>query len=1029
MPRLTIERGRDKGKYILIGANDTATFGRDTRNTVQLNDPLCSRQHFAVVGRDGNYFVKDLGSTNGTFLNGARITEAELRLGDQIEAGETLISFLHEEEQKRKGGLVGSVIGGYRIVERIGRGGMGTVYKAIQLSLERVVALKILAPHLVRNRSFIERFIKEARAAGRLNHPNIVQALDVGSEGRIYYFSMEFMAGGSLMDRLRESPRLPLEESLRIALDVARGLEYAESQGVIHRDIKPDNIMFDEANRAKIGDLGIAEVIEEGRRTFVQSEGVFGSAHYMAPEQAAGKEIDHRVDIYSLGATLYRVLAGRPLFKGSSLREIMDKQINEPPTPLNQIVPDFPEYVVKTVHRMLAKNPSYRHQNARAVVEDISSLLEDPSRPPPSLRPRPLTSITRSRRKKRPKPILWAIGIVVAIGALALFFALSAKQGEPTKLQRQAVSFEGLGKYTEAIALYRRIINEFPDSPQAGEANKQIQKLRETLEKIRRNKRETEALLLYQKAQTLEEESSDIGAVITAYKRVVDEYPDTERGKLAQKKLTELQARRARNQRAQQELIKIRKIHSRFVQGGKLKELAERYEDLLSAYSDSPIVPDIRKALESIRKKSVDLYLGSEEKAFRLAQQRRYADAMAVIKHDIESLYLPENYIERANARVQEYKALEEEARKRPKPKKKPEARRVPEARPSLSPSQLQLEKALSEIEKKKFASALAILRQLHKIPPSEQAKLKFPDKSSLETLIRNCEEKLQQEEALRKERAKKRAGILSLIQNKRSAISKAVKQLIQQHISSRKYYNAGRLSLSAGFFKTSVECFNRFLRAIPDEEKDKISARFFLEYAEALLRLARKEEASRLIDSARKYLFPDALPGLRHEFGELQRSLPNRVKRYEASLKTLDSQAEDPEVLYRSALACAYLGRDYIRATAIMKVLLDNYPDSEFARKGIALWNYANFLGQLDLHREKIQMLRRFLKNYPRHRVVLSGSALWQLAEAYFSAGDKRSALKLYLSFKGKYPEHPACKPPPWGGRARVDKRIEECK
>ena len=421
MAKIYVERGPLRGKEVHLEEGRVYVFGRDPKCVLSFPDQLTSRQHFTVRVSKGRYYLRDLNSSNGTYVNGELVRKTiELKLGDQIEAGETLLSLLADDERRTEGGLVGRVIAGYEILERVGRGGMGTVYRARQLSLDREVAFKVLSPSLAWDQEFIERFMDEARASARLVHPNIVRALDVGKAEGIYYFVMEYMVGGSVEDEIEREGRIAPDRVVRILIDVARGLAYAEEQGVVHRDIKPENLMFDDDGTVKIVDLGIAGQVR-GRRGFEQSEGVFGSPHYIAPEQATGERIDHRADIYGLGASAYRMLSGRTLFSGVSQAEIMAKHVNEVPEPLEKVAPWVPRRLCKIVMKMVAKDPEERYQSAREVIAALEELSAGTPPRPTELRhaghlvQRPTPR--RGERERRNKLIL--AGVIAALVAVA----------------------------------------------------------------------------------------------------------------------------------------------------------------------------------------------------------------------------------------------------------------------------------------------------------------------------------------------------------------------------------------------------------------------------------------------------------------------------------------------------------------------------------------------------------------------------------------------------------------------------------
>ena len=199
MPKLVVERGNEKGNSLSLSSKDTTyKVGRAATCELILTDWVVSRTHFQIDKSKDLFIISDLGSHNGTFVNGVRIQkETMLCVGDTVRLGETLLSFVSESDRS-EGSLAGQKIGGYHLQTRIGLGGMGEVYKATQTALGRTVALKILSPELVRDRTFVERFLSEARVAGRLTHPNVVGVHEVGQDGDIYYLSMEFVGGGSV---------------------------------------------------------------------------------------------------------------------------------------------------------------------------------------------------------------------------------------------------------------------------------------------------------------------------------------------------------------------------------------------------------------------------------------------------------------------------------------------------------------------------------------------------------------------------------------------------------------------------------------------------------------------------------------------------------------------------------------------------------------------------------------------------------------------------------------------------------------
>ncbi len=374
MPLLVIEKGKEKGKRVRVRENAPATLGRDAKSTLRIADVMASRKHCQIQGRLGRWTLRDLDSSNGTLLNGQPVEgEVSLAFDDKVQVGQTLVFFLEDEQHDKRGPLSGRDIAGYRVGEILGRGGMGSVYGAVQVSLERNVALKVLAPELVRDKAFIERFISEARRAGQLNHPNIVQVYDVGNVDDVYFYSMEYVSQGSVTDLLRKDRMLTVERSLALVLDAARGLEYAERKGVVHRDIKPDNLMISEDWVVKIGDLGIAQkTTPDGSAN--QEEGISGSPYYIAPEQAMGRPIDTRADIYALGVTFFEMLSGEPPFTGNTMREIVLKHVREDVPDIRKLNADVAPEVAAVITRMTQRDPEQRYLRAEQLVSELAAL-------------------------------------------------------------------------------------------------------------------------------------------------------------------------------------------------------------------------------------------------------------------------------------------------------------------------------------------------------------------------------------------------------------------------------------------------------------------------------------------------------------------------------------------------------------------------------------------------------------------------------------------------------------------------------
>jgi len=270
-------------------------------------------------------------------------------------------------------------VGGYQLLSKIGQGGMGAVFKARQMSLDRIVALKILPPSIAKNAQFIERFQREARASAKLNHPNIVQGIDVGKDEvrGLWYFAMEMVDGPSLKQVLNEQRVISEERALKITADMARALECAANQGIVHRDIKPDNILLTPNGDAKLADLGLAKQITDDA-SVTQSGQAVGTPYYMAPEQVRGQadQIDRRTDIYALGGTLFHLVTGQPPFTGETSPVIMTKHLTEPPPKANKLNPEVSEATTRLIVKMMQKDKDQRVQTSKELLALIEKIQD-----------------------------------------------------------------------------------------------------------------------------------------------------------------------------------------------------------------------------------------------------------------------------------------------------------------------------------------------------------------------------------------------------------------------------------------------------------------------------------------------------------------------------------------------------------------------------------------------------------------------------------------------------------------------------
>jgi len=271
-------------------------------------------------------------------------------------------------------------IPGYRLICKIGKGAMATVFKAKQVSLDRVVAIKVLPRRMSENPEFVDRFYKEGKAAARLSHNNIVQAIDVGvSPDRFHYFVMEYIEGKTLYDIMQppagDGKTFSEAEALDIIIQMADALVHAHERGLIHRDIKPKNIILTPAGVAKLTDLGLARAVDDKQAAESEAGKAYGTPYYISPEQIRGDvDIDFRADIYSLGATMYHLVTGRPPFDAETPTAVMHKHLREPLTPPDHINTALSAGVAEIIEVAMAKKREERYSSTRELLEDLGAV-------------------------------------------------------------------------------------------------------------------------------------------------------------------------------------------------------------------------------------------------------------------------------------------------------------------------------------------------------------------------------------------------------------------------------------------------------------------------------------------------------------------------------------------------------------------------------------------------------------------------------------------------------------------------------
>ena len=274
--------------------------------------------------------------------------------------------------------LTGQTLGDFRILRRLGQGGMGQVYLAEQVPLKRHVALKLLKPELAANEVALKRFKQEAESVARVTHANIVQIYDIKETGGLHYMALEYVEGKNLREFLEKKGTVDVLFGLRVMTQVTAALQRASELGIVHRDIKPENILLTRKGEVKVADFGLSRFFSEQQGVHLtQSNVTMGTPLYMSPEQVEGKKtIDHRSDIYSFGVTCFHMFAGHPPFRGTSPHLVAAQHVQAEAQPLGEIRPDLPADLCAIIHKMMAKQPEARYQTAREILRDVGRLRD-----------------------------------------------------------------------------------------------------------------------------------------------------------------------------------------------------------------------------------------------------------------------------------------------------------------------------------------------------------------------------------------------------------------------------------------------------------------------------------------------------------------------------------------------------------------------------------------------------------------------------------------------------------------------------
>jgi serine/threonine protein kinase len=335
--------------------------------------------------------------------------------------------------------LLNKMVDSFQITELIGKGGMGAVFKAYDHQNQRWVALKIINPKLLTQPDLIQQFKLEAEAATGLNHHNIAQLFYIGSFNNIPYYAMEYIIGNSFADIFKERGRFTGLSCMNYLYQICDGLEYCHVNGIIHRDIKPANIMLTNEGMVKVVDFGLAMVLQEGFKSS-ESEQILGTPKYISPEAGTTKLLDHRSDIYSLGATFYHLIAGEPPFTASTPMELLNKHISEPLIPLKERNPRVPELVSDMIFKMMEKKPKDRYQSYSEIKKDVQTAKATGFRKTKEFKIVTTAENPKLSHNKRKLPVV----LYVLIGVIIILFGffIIIQDGKKGRMEEAAKAYK-----------------------------------------------------------------------------------------------------------------------------------------------------------------------------------------------------------------------------------------------------------------------------------------------------------------------------------------------------------------------------------------------------------------------------------------------------------------------------------------------------------------------------------------------------------------------------------------------------------
>jgi serine/threonine protein kinase len=389
LDRLVVLNGEQANReYQLNFSQGPMLFGRSSAQAnIAIPDPQMSRVHFSLEPRNDQVWVLDQGSAAGTLVNGRKIAEHHLKPGDIIRAGETQLRFCAAGQQTTTSASehnpveqLSGVFAHFQMGKLIARGTTGCVFKATDTDTGQLVALKVLFPELAKSEDEMQRFVRAMKTMMPLSHPNLITVLNAGRKDSLCWYSMEYIDGDSLsklIEKVCREGKLPWAFSLKVAIHLSRALEYAESNGILHRNITPNNILIRIADQqALLGDLMLGKALEGVLAAQITKPGeIVGDVKFMSPERTRSTTgLDIRSEIYSLGATLYALLTGKPPFDGLTLVDTLQKIRSTPPLPIRDSIPSIPPAFEAAILKMLEKEPAKRFASATEMLKTLEAI-------------------------------------------------------------------------------------------------------------------------------------------------------------------------------------------------------------------------------------------------------------------------------------------------------------------------------------------------------------------------------------------------------------------------------------------------------------------------------------------------------------------------------------------------------------------------------------------------------------------------------------------------------------------------------